>query len=159
MKMRKIMAICMLSVMLAGLSACGSQEAGESGTTQTEDKEADTTDTDETETEEQDQQENGPVTIKVFCSNDDATQMIEESVEIAELSPENILKALVEKEVLPENVGIISLKESDKDGEKVLDVDFTRELSDYINSMGSTGEYMIMGARSVIHSWMLMDVT
>ncbi len=144
MRMKKIMAVCILIIMLAGLSACGSQEptdVDESGTvTETDEKETDTT-----ETEEQEQKESAPVTIKVFCTNDDATQLIEESVEIEALSPENILKALVEKDILPENVGILSLEESEKDGGKALDVDFTQELGDYMNSMGTTEEYMVMG--------------
>lgn len=162
-KIRKITAVCILAAMLAGLSACGSKEPAATDTPGTS-TETDNKETAATETEEKDKQgqglnaasgqqentaegqESGPVTIKVFCMNDDATQLIEESVQIDALSPENVLKALTEKGIVPEDVGILSLEESEKDGDKVLDVDFSQAFGDYMGNVGSTEEYMVMGS-------------
>lgn len=148
------MAVCILAAMLAGLSACGSKEPAAADTpgtsTETDNQEAATTETEEKDKQGQeantaDERENGPMTIKVFCINDDATRLIEESVEISALSPENVLKVLVEKGIVPEDVEILSLEESEKDGDKVLDVNFSQAFANYMGNVGSTEEYMIMG--------------
>lgn len=91
-------------------------------------------------------EEKGPAAFYVYFSNDDATELIKEKVEVDEITPEAVLEAMVDKGALPEDVTVNSVKESEKDGEKVLDVDFSQGLAAYVSNMGSTGEYMIVGS-------------
>ena len=162
MKVKKIAALLLTAAILAGLCACAGKEgasAGEEGSSaETEQNETVGTVTEDKDTQGQEMntgsgskdnnaasQESGPMSIKVFCINEDATQMKEETVEIEALSPENVLNALIEKEVVPADTSILSLKESEKDGEKVMDVDFNQVFGDYMNGKGTADEYLIMG--------------
>lgn len=90
-------------------------------------------------------EQKGPVTFHVYYSNEDADELVKESVEVDEISPEYALSVLIEKGALPENVKLNSLNESEKDGERVLDVDFSQEFADYMNNVGAAGEYMSLG--------------
>lgn len=162
MKVKKIAALLLTTAILAGLCACSGKEAasaGEEGSSaETEQNETVGTVTEDKDTQGQEMntgsgskdnnavsQESGPMSIKVFCINEDATQMKEETVEIESLSPENVLNALIQKEVVPADTAILSLKESEKDGEKVMDVDFNQVFGDYMNGKGTADEYLIMG--------------
>lgn len=162
MKVKKIAALLLTAAILTGLCACSGKEAasaGEEGSSaETKQNETVGTVTEDKDTQGQEMntgsgskdnnaasQESGPMSIKVFCINEDATQMKEETVEIEALSPENVLNALIEKEVVPADTSILSLKESEKDGEKVMDVDFNQVFGDYMNGKGTADEYLIMG--------------
>lgn len=91
-------------------------------------------------------QQEGPTTFYVYYSSDEATTLVKERVEVDEITAEEVLKVLIDKGAIPEDVTVNSLKESEKDGEKVLDVDFSQEFADYVTNMGSTGEYMAVGS-------------
>lgn len=91
-------------------------------------------------------EQKSPETFYVYHSNPDADELIKEEVEVDEISPEAVLKALIDAGALTEDIKINSLQEAEKDGEKVLDVDFSQEFAELTSSMGSTGEYMIMGS-------------
>lgn len=82
----------------------------------------------------------------VYHASADSSRLVKEKVEAQEITPEAVLKALTDQGVLPEDVKINSLQEGEKDGEKVLDVDFSQEFAAYAGSMGSTGEYMTLGS-------------
>lgn len=90
-------------------------------------------------------QEEPPSGFYVYHASADSSRLVKEKVESAEITPEAVLKALTDQGVLPEDVKINSLQEGEKDGEKVLDVDFSQEFASYAGSMGSTGEYMTLG--------------
>lgn len=95
-------------------------------------------------------QEQGTATteaeIKVYFSNEDATGFSEETVTLPALSEEEVLKALVAKGSVAGDVKLLSMKQSEKDGEKVLELDFSPELETYMSSLGTTGEYMTIGS-------------
>lgn len=82
----------------------------------------------------------------VYHASADSSRLVKERVETDEITPESVLKALIDQGVLPEDVKINSLQEGEKDGEKVLDVDFSQEFAAYVGNMGSTGEYMTLGS-------------
>lgn len=84
--------------------------------------------------------------IKVYFANEDATGFSDESITLKTLSEEEVLKALIGKGVMAADIKIKSLTQSEKDGEKVLDLDFSPELETYMNSLGTTGEYMTIGS-------------
>lgn len=160
MKMRKITAVCIFVAMLAGISACGSQEPASVGNPGTEAEESNTVSTEagqegemkvESLTQANVDQTEGepvsePVSFTLYSSNDDATALIQENVEVDALTPENVLELLIDRGILKADIRILSLEEAEKDGERVLNIDFTQEFGSYVGSMGSSGEYMILGS-------------
>ncbi len=152
--------------MLAGLSGCGSQEpaAAENPGTEADEKATVTTEPSQNEgmeikaesgTQITDGQADGQaegeaapesVSFVLYSSNDDATALVQETVEVDALTPENVLAVLVEHGILSGDIQILSLEEGEKDGQKVLNIDFSQEFGKYIASMGTTGEYMALGS-------------
>ena len=90
--------------------------------------------------------EDKSVEINAYVSNDDATAFVAESVKIDELTPENIVNALVQKSVLSSDVRVLKCEEQTVDGVKSLDVDFNEAFGAYVCSMGTTGEYYTIGS-------------
>lgn len=164
MKMRKIIVTCVLAAMMTGLFACGSPEpAGAENSGDTEEKNTVTTEVGQKEEGQEIKVESGtqtpadgteneaaqePVTFTLYNSNDDATALVQETVEVDALTKENVLAALIECGILQDDIRILSLEEAEQDGEKVLNIDFSQEFGSYVASMGTAGEYMIMGSVS-----------
>lgn len=92
------------------------------------------------------------VEIKVYVCNDDATAFVAESVKIDELTPENIVNALIEKSVLPSDIQVLKCDKQTIDGVESLDVDFNEAFGAYVCSMGTTGEYYTIG--SVVNTFL-----
>lgn len=90
--------------------------------------------------------------IKIYVSNDDATEFVSESVKIDELTPENIVNALVQKSALSSDIQVLKCEEQTVDGVKSLNVDFNEAFSTYVGSMGTTGEYYTIG--SVVNTFL-----
>ena len=90
--------------------------------------------------------EDKSVEIQLYVSNDDATEFVSESVKIDELTPENIVKVLIEKSVLLSDVQVLKCDKQTVDGVEILDVDFNEAFGAYVCSMGTTGEYYTIGS-------------
>lgn len=90
--------------------------------------------------------EDKSVEINAYVSNDDATAFVAESVKIDELTPENIVKVLIEKSVLPSDIQVLKCDKQTIDGVKSLDADFNEAFGAYVCSMGTTGEYYTIGS-------------
>lgn len=96
--------------------------------------------------------EDKSVEINAYVSNDDATAFVAESVKIDELTPENIVNALIEKSVLPSDIQVLKCDKQTIDGVESLDVDFNEAFGAYVCSMGTTGEYYTIG--SVVNTFL-----
>lgn len=83
--------------------------------------------------------------ITVYYSNEDATAFDSEEIQMGSFSEENVLNALVDKGVVTADVKILSLEVTEVDGKDTLEIDFNNAFASYISSMGTTGEYYIMG--------------
>ncbi|MCI9227316.1 MAG: hypothetical protein HFG86_04705 [Dorea sp.] len=95
--------------------------------------------------EEDDSQEQYSPDITVYFSNEDATALDSEEIQMGSFSSENILNALVDKGVVTADVKILSLEVKEVDGKDTIEVDFNNAFGSYISSMGTSGEYYIMG--------------
>ena len=62
------------------------------------------------------------------------------------LTAENLIEQLRKKGVLAEEVQINSFEETEDEGEKALKIDLNKEYLKELQSMGSSGEYMLMGS-------------
>lgn len=83
--------------------------------------------------------------ITVYYSNEDATAFDTEEIRMGSFSAENILNALVDKGVVTADVKILSLEVKKTDGKDSIEIDFNNAFASYISSMGTSGEYYIMG--------------
>lgn len=84
--------------------------------------------------------------IKVYFSNGDATGFSEENIKLESLLPDEVLKALIGKGAVSADVKLLTFTQSEKDGAKVLDLNFSSELETYMSSLGTTGEYLSIGS-------------
>lgn len=84
--------------------------------------------------------------IVVFYPNEEADGFLTEQLEVVELTPDFIVDSLVKKGVLPVDVKVISCYKQQVDGESALDVDLNKEFKTFIQTMGTTGEYMAVGS-------------
>lgn len=164
MRKRWIKAGLILTAMLVLLSGCSkgnADTAAEKETTSAEENKPEKKTETKTESEKKEERDEGvqagsgsasaperkePAAFYVYYSNDDATELVKEKVEVDEITREAVLRALVEKKVLTEDIEINSLEESEKDGEKVLDLDFSQSFASHVSNMGTAGEYMIVGS-------------
>ena len=144
-------------------TACGKEEEPQPSTDVPEEEIQDTDEEDETEDVDsedgsdevlaEDSQDSdpsgsdaGPASITVFYSNADATGLDSEEVQIAALSPEEVLKALVEKGALSADIQVLSLETKTVDGKESVEMDLNEAFVPYLSSVGSTGEYYVMGS-------------
>lgn len=100
----------------------------------------------ETQTEPDTQGADSGIRITVYYGNEDMTGFEQEEMEISSLSSEQVLAALVKKGVVAADVSIISFREFEREGEKVLDIDFSEEFQSYMQSIGSSAEYYVIGS-------------
>ena len=166
--MKKKAMLLLIIGALASVSACSNSASTDSAqsdnqkTEQQEDKnkvdqsdenKADLSEADcEKKAEDTVSNEDKSVEIKLYVSNDDATAFVSESVKIDELTPENIVKVLIEKSVLPSDVQVLKCDKQTVDGVESLEIDFKEAFGAYVCSMGTTGEYYTIG--SVVNTFL-----
>lgn len=161
--MKKITAVWILMAMLAGISGCSKEE-----TPPPAEAEGTTTVTTEAEQKEEPGQvttgtgsqenvaaqsdtegqagESNAVSFSLYSSNDDATGLVQETVEVAALTPENVLAVLIERGGLQGDIRILGFEQAEDNGTRVLNIDFSQEFGTYVGSMGTAGEWTIMGS-------------
>ena len=111
-----------------------------------ENKEEQSGENSEEQSEDTISKEDKTVEIKVYVCNDDATAFVADSVKIDELTPENIVNALIEKSVLSSDVQVLKCDKQTVDGVESLEIDFNEAFGAYVCSMGTTGEYYTIGS-------------
>ena len=152
----KLMTAILLLTLVFSLTACGrnsddSQESSDSPDTQTEELAAEdeqsSQDTADTDPQTSDQE---PVaeaaTITVFYSNADATAFESSEVQIASLSPEDVLEALVSQGALTADIAENSFTMNTLDGKTSIELDLNTAFATYVSNMGTTGEYYTVGS-------------
>lgn len=156
--------MAILLIMLLGLSACSKketeqkepavqkegqeQEKKEESVVNEKKQEAESEIQEEESTEEENSQEEAgsEVEITLYVINEDGTGFTEKPVVLESRSAENILAELAANGVLPSDVKVNKMTELEDEGEKALEVDFSQEFADYLNTAGSTGEYLVAGS-------------
>lgn len=85
------------------------------------------------------------VVIRVYAPDANFLNFEAVDTSIKLLTYENVLKALVEQEILPQDVKILSFGNTVVDGEKMLEIDFSEEFSTFIKNQGTSGEFLTLG--------------
>lgn len=104
---------------------------------------------DESEDPNGDEDENAVSAVQkaiIYSPNENADGFVTEESETTEMTPEYLIGQLSEKNVIPSGIEVVSFEETQNDGEKALLLDLNSEFSSYVSSMGSTGEYYVMGS-------------
>lgn len=166
--MKKKMVIMLLTGVLLSVSACSN--SGSTDTSQSDSKKTEQSSTDENKTEQADDNNKNEVSdkankennqtdqddksaeITVYTGNDDATAFVPEDVKIDELTPENIVNALIQKSVLSSDIQVLNFEKQSIDGKESLDVDFNEAFGTYVGNKGTTGEYYTIG--SVVNTFL-----
>ena len=81
--------------------------------------------------------------INLYYGDENCENILSEKLTLSELSPENIMEAILAKGVIPEPVAVNSFL-MDKTG--VIRLDLGKEFGSMIGVMGTSGEYIMMGA-------------
>jgi predicted small lipoprotein YifL len=109
--------------------------------------------TDENEKEETDQSienekeaDQSSKKVMIYSMNTNVDGFISEEVELPEITADSLLEQLILKSVITPEVKILSCKESTLDGIKVLDLDFSSTLDVFMNNVGSSAEYYVIGS-------------
>ena len=163
----KLITAFLLLTLVFSLAACGrdsgdSQEPSDSSDAQTEEqKEEEPEETEEPEAEEEQPSQDTTdidtqtpaqdpaaeaATITVYYSNADATAFESSEVQIASLSPEAVLEALVSQGALTADVAENSFTVGTVDGKASIELDLNSAFATYVSNMGTTGEYYTVGA-------------
>ena len=163
----KLITAFLLLTLVFSLAACGrnsgdSQETSDSSDTQTEEqKEEEPEETEEPEAEEEQPSQDTTdtdtqtpsqepaaetATITVYYSNADSTAFESAEVQIASLSPEAVLEALVSQGALTADVAENSFTMSTVEGKASIELDLNSAFATYVSNMGTTGEYYTVGA-------------
>lgn len=93
------------------------------------------------ESEKEAAEEAEPVKVLIYYGNASADGFEQKEVEIMELTPQNLIGELAKLNVVSIDTEV---KSFEQDG-KALKLDLSKGFSKYLNMMGSSGEYIVMG--------------
>lgn len=116
---------------------------------ETEDEESGDTQSGDGQEQKTDEETEVPaekVKINVYNSNDDATAFISNETEIEALTPEKVMEALADQGVVPSDVQVLHFEQSVVDGADTVLLDVNGAFASYVSSMGTTGEYYVIGS-------------
>lgn len=85
-------------------------------------------------------------TVTIYSPNEMADGFITEEVEASEVTESWVVEQLIAKGVIPGNVQALSCTETQEGGIKSLKLDLNQAFADFLQSLGSTGEYMVVGS-------------
>ncbi len=127
--MKKVTALLTAAILLLNLSACQGKD--------------ETKDTAGAETTQAVME-----TVTYFHGDDTAERILSETAEISQCTPQALMDLLSDKGVLPEKVTVRSCQTEDD----VLTLDLSREFAQAAQSLGTAGEYVLMG--SVVNTFL-----
>ena len=153
---KKMTVLLIVLVGMMCLTACSKSSESQETTVQEAQEKEDKSDSEEVEgaseekeapvVQESEEPEDEPGEIQIYYCNEDATAFTSEEVQIDSLFPEAVLNALIEKGAIAADVEVMSLEKTTVDGKQTLLLDLNDAFASYISSMGSTGEYFVMGS-------------
>lgn len=99
----------------------------------------------EPETEQQETAVSSKI-VTIYSPNEMVDGFVTEEVETSEVTESWVVEQLIAKGVIPGNVQALSCTETQEGGVKSLKLDLNQAFADFLQSLGSTGEYMIVGS-------------
>ena len=84
--------------------------------------------------------------VTVYASNENADGFVTKEVEAASVTEEWVIEQLIKNGTLPADVQAVSCKKIDVDGVASLELDMNSAFQKYVQSMGTAGEYVVVGS-------------
>jgi len=72
---------------------------------------------------------------------------------VEEINPQYVLNILTAHEALPQGTELLSFQETYDNGMRVLELDFSEQFEEYLLSLSTTGEQLVLG--SVVNTYLL----
>lgn len=155
MFVKKWMRVIVISVFWVTLTACEKEESSQVNEQERPVKKQEAVDTkkeevpsDTTKEETPKEPEQVGIEVNIYSGNENADGFVSTTVTIPSLDAGQIAKQLMDKGVMPADVTVLSLKEGEAAGNKVLDLDLSSTFLSYLQGRGSAGEYITMGSIS-----------
>ena len=115
--------------------------------------ESDLETTGETNGEEGDvDREEGTANVVLYQSDDQGMGLVTTEEVIEYLSPENVVQLLINQGDLAPGIRVLTFNERGTPGQKQLELDLSREFSDFIGGQGTSGEFIVLG--SVVNTFL-----
>ena len=133
--MKKKIVILLAAVMLLSLTGCEDKKPVEDNKVQEDVQNDIQEDLDDDDIMEE------SVEVDIYVPDDNYMKMETEDVELERLDADNIIKALIEEEVLPEGCKANELILTDDN----IELDLNAVYGEHIRGMGTTGEYFMLG--------------
>lgn len=86
------------------------------------------------------------IALHVYCGDDYAEHIEQKTVYVDEVTEQVVMKQLAILLDMDENVGLNSLTFGTHGGDRVAMLDMNQAFADYMNRMGTAGEYIVMGS-------------
>ena len=143
---KRLLLFSTLVIMMFSFTGCGGQtlteyeQQNESSNIAATDNDA-TTDT-MTVQPEAETQKPETVSVCIFYSNAQATGFESAEVSLEQLTPDNLLAELAKVNVVSYDTKVLNFSQSGKS----LTLDLSADFSNYINMMGTAGEYIVLGS-------------
>ncbi|MDY3122751.1 GerMN domain-containing protein [Suipraeoptans intestinalis] len=83
--------------------------------------------------------------ITVYVSNENADGFVQEEAEVSSLTAEEVLRCLTEKKVIPSGIQANTCQVVQINGQSLLHLDLNMAFQSYVETMGTTGEYLTIG--------------
>lgn len=90
--------------------------------------------------------------VKVYFGNEDGDAIVSEVVEMEQVTANKVMEELVRKEVVTKDAKVLGLVKQTKDGKIHLKLNMSKEFGEFVSTMGSSGEYTIVG--SVVNTFL-----
>ncbi|WP_101695482.1 GerMN domain-containing protein [Dorea phocaeensis] len=160
---KKISKVLILSLCVLLLAGC--QKNAETDKDTEEDKKTESLEVEDTEKEDTDEEDpvedqngdeqgsadssgdvQGPKTVTVFAPNENADGFVTVNLEASAVTEGWVTEQLIANGTLPADVQALSCKKTEVDGVTSLDLDMNQAFQKFLQSMGTAGEYVVMGS-------------
>lgn len=137
----RILSVLVVCLAVMGVTACGNTEHS------SKDKADNTVETEVSSDKEAEKEtpEEKPEEILYVCYSEDVMTFKTEEVTVTKITPEGILVQLCQRKVMDENVEVLDFSEKEIDGKREIQLDLSSNFADYMQTMGSAGEYYVLG--------------
>lgn len=129
-------------LLCACLSGCGRKETGSELLTETQEAVVPMTETVEPMVEETEE----GIALHVYRGDEQAENIVQQTVYVDEVTEQVVMEQLAEALNMDSSVGLKSVSFGMYGGDRVIILDLNQAFADYLNRLGTAGEYIVMGS-------------
>lgn len=86
------------------------------------------------------------IPVVIYYGNDSADGLLTEEIAVGELTAETIIQELATKNIVSMDTKVNDFKTVESSKEVILHLDLSKEFAEYVGTMGTSGEYIVMGS-------------